>query len=593
MIKLKEYGRLYRRIFYLSFKFAPARVTFDVVLAVLSGLKGVLSIYALTTFFNSIEMAIHGDCTKNRVLYAFILYISVQLISLALMFISDYNSGYMSEKFSLNIKKYLHNKAGRINAIDFEDPDLLKTMDKASGGTYSVYYVTMNILSFFVCNIPYIIYVGIYLYYIYPPLFFLPIIIFIPVIIEKLNKTNYLLKVKDEHTALSRRLSYYRACMTDRAYVKQTRTLGGVPFFSDLYHKTRDQLNHENIKNRFIVFKRESVSQTCTLLGYCGVLLFLFGALARGRISASGFAAVFASVDALYKAVEYIVNNRLSSIISDDIPDVRAVLDFLDLPESQWGNETNTAKETIELHDVSFRYAGRDTDAVKHINLSIKKGELLAIVGENGSGKTTLGRLILGIYEPGSGVVKVNGMPGSSYTKEARYANLSAVFQNYYKYLFNLKMNVSISQMVDMEDTDKLIGSFEKSGVRYNDMRIYPNHIDTKLSKEYGGVDLSGGEWQCVALARGFFRDADLILLDEPTASIDPIEESMIYRRFAEVAKSMTEVCITHRLGATKLAERIIVLDHGEIVEEGNHETLMQLKGKYYSLYTSQAQWYI
>ena len=215
MIKIREYWRLYCRIFSLAFKLAPARITFDVVLTAASGLKGVLSIYALTTFFNSIEMAINGNGTRIHVLHAFLLFIFSQLISLGLTFISDYHSGYMTEKSSVNIKEYLHKKTGRIDAIDFEDPSLINAIDKASSGVYSVYYVVVNILSLFVCNIPYVIYIGIYLYTIDPLLFFLPIMIFIPVIIEKMNKTNRLLKLKDTQVTLSRRLSYYKSVIQD------------------------------------------------------------------------------------------------------------------------------------------------------------------------------------------------------------------------------------------------------------------------------------------------------------------------------------------------------------------------------------------
>ena len=166
------------------------------------------------------------------------------------------------------------------------------------------------------------------------------------------------------------------------------------------------------------------------------------------------------------------------------------------------------------------------------------------------------------------------------------------VFQNYYKYLFNLQDNISISDMRFEPDRENLDIASRKAGVNVTDRDVFPGGYQTLLSKRFGGVELSGGEWQRVAIARGFYRESNVIVLDEPTAAIDPIEEGNVYRKFIEISKGKTAIIITHRLGSTKIANKIVVMQQGKIIQTGNHNTLMQQDGVYKTMYESQSMWY-
>ena len=223
--------------------------------------------------------------------------------------------------------------------------------------------------------------------------------------------------------------------------------------------------------------------------------------------------------------------------------------------------------------------------------MNIKKGETVAVVGENGSGKTTLVRLLTGLYLPSEGDILYGKANTKTASVHSLFKNISAVFQKYQRYQMTLRENIAISDMAGIASDAALDGICVQAGVEKTTNSFY-NGYDTMLSREFDGVDLSGGQWQRVAIARSFFRSHQLIVLDEPTAAIDPIEETKIYNRFAEISKDKTAIIVTHRLGSVKLADRILVMKQGKLVEHGTHTELMEAGGEYARLYKSQEQWY-
>ena len=246
----------------------------------------------------------------------------------------------------------------------------------------------------------------------------------------------------------------------------------------------------------------------------------------------------------------------------------------------------------ISLRGVSFAYPGAAQKAVDDVTLTISHGETVAVVGENGSGKSTLARLMLGLYLPDGGSVFYGKVNTKDAAAGSLFTHISAVFQKYQRYQMTLRENVGISDVgrnagsAGLDEVCAKAG-IDKSGGSFN------NGYETMLSREFDGVDLSGGQWQRVAIARSFFRAHRFIVLDEPTAAIDPIEETKIYNRFAEISKGKTALIITHRLGSVKLADRILVMKNGKLVEQGTHAQLMAAEGEYARLYKSQEQWYI
>jgi len=223
----------------------------------------------------------------------------------------------------------------------------------------------------------------------------------------------------------------------------------------------------------------------------------------------------------------------------------------------------------------------------------VHKGETIAIVGVNGSGKSTLTRLLTGLHLPTSGEMLVDGRNADGIAPKSLYRGISAVFQKYQSYKMTVEENVRISDMETANDktAPAVTDVLEKADFPIDSEKLTEG-LQTMLGKDFGGIDLSGGQWQRLAIARGLYRDHDMIILDEPTAAIDPLEEADIYRKFAEISAGRTAFIVTHRLGSAQIADRIIVMDGGHIVDMGTHEELMQREGRYREMYHAQAKWY-
>ncbi|MGN0182010.1 MAG: ABC transporter ATP-binding protein [Candidatus Ornithomonoglobus sp.] len=228
--------------------------------------------------------------------------------------------------------------------------------------------------------------------------------------------------------------------------------------------------------------------------------------------------------------------------------------------------------------------------AIDNINLTIKKGEHIVVVGENGSGKTTLSKLITACYEPEWGYITIDGQNISDLRKKSYLEQFSIVCQNFVRYNMTLRENIAMSDTKAMQDDERLKAAARCAGV--DDTVEIIGGYDTQLGREFGGVELSGGQWQKLAIARGLFRDAPIIILDEPTAALDPLVEYEILTDFTEMTKDRTSIIISHRIGICAKADRIIVMKDGQIAEEGAHKELIEKGGEYSRMWSAQADWY-
>ena len=214
----------------------------------------------------------------------------------------------------------------------------------------------------------------------------------------------------------------------------------------------------------------------------------------------------------------------------------------------------------IVFDRVTFTYPGEKEPVLKEVSFHIKQGERVALVGRNGSGKTTLVKLLLGLFQPESGRILIDGRNLSEYSQKTRSQMFGAVFQDFTKYEISLRENIAVGAIEKLENDPALQEALKKAKMDTL-VKELPDGFETRLGKELeDGVDLSGGQWQRIALARAFLGDKKILVLDEPTSQIDPLEESQLYTEFAEIAKQKTALFITHRLGAIKITDRILVL---------------------------------
>lgn len=241
------------------------------------------------------------------------------------------------------------------------------------------------------------------------------------------------------------------------------------------------------------------------------------------------------------------------------------------------------------FHDVSFSYPGTNIPVLEHVTLSFAVGEKTSLVGRNGAGKTTLIKLLCRLYEPTSGYITLNGIDIRKYSYKEYTQAFSVVFQDFH--LFSLPLDENIAAGTEIDEA-ALQSSLAKVGLTDHVQQL-PQGVRTRLYNNNGsGVDLSGGEAQRTAIARALYKDAPFVILDEPTAALDPIAEAEIYKQFSQMTAGKTAVYISHRMSSCKFCDRIIVLDHGRIAEDGTHGTLLANHGIYANLYETQAQYY-
>ena len=283
-------------------------------------------------------------------------------------------------------------------------------------------------------------------------------------------------------------------------------------------------------------------------------------------------------------------------VLKANTPYLEKTFVFLDIPNTMYQGSLTTEKRSdrrydVEFKDVSFRYPGSDLWALRHVNMKFKVGRRLAIVGENGSGKTTFIKLLCRLYDPQEGQILLNGIDIRKYRYDDYMRIFSVVFQDFQLICQPLGNNVAGSMVYDHTRAKRAL-----IDAGFGDrLATMEKGLDTVLYKNLSddGVEVSGGEAQKIAIARALYKDAPFIILDEPTAALDPIAEAEIYSKFDEIAGDKTAIYISHRLSSCKFCDEIAVFHEGEIIQQGSHDELLaDLGGKYYALWNAQAQYY-
>ncbi len=320
--------------------------------------------------------------------------------------------------------------------------------------------------------------------------------------------------------------------------------------------------------------------------------LLLLWQVKDGAISIGSFVALIASVltiqgmvgslgAAVMQLWESLFNlNHYYSFLNKNIETEQGTLSF---PKPHF--------HAIEFQEVSFRY-GNHKESIRNVSLQIRQGEKIAIVGENGAGKTTLVQLMLGLYSPTQGRILIGGLDIREIDQTSFLANVTCVFQDFVRYRLSLRDNVGFGQLAEIENDEKIRDVLENTGLN-SLVKQLPKGLETKLSSQFiSGQELSGGQWQRVAIARALMKNAEIVILDEPTAALDPRTEVDIIQQMHQLSNQKTSIIISHRLGPARLCDRIIVMKQGEIIEIGNHKELLSLNGEYAKMYHTQSQWY-
>lgn len=491
----------------------------------------------------------------------------------------------LGDRLECGLRCEFHKKAEQISALEFEDYSFLDHIQKAQDGIYGVLGMFTVVFEVFVYFAGYFIITGLYLWHIRPVLLAALLIVFVPSAVSVFVQSRMYAADEDYLAILKRRSDSFCAAAVNP---RETRLFGIFGHFYRLILETKKQIFAREYKtaklNGAVMFGLNLFK----ILGWCGIAALLLRCLIRGEIGVGAFAAVYYSIGGMFDNFETLFS-RLKTDIAENLGAIRNYVSFLEYPVPEGKSRPERPEDGIRAEGIRFKYPNSERWAIDGVTLSIRPGEMIALVGENGSGKTTLSKLLCGLYRPNEGRVVLNGADTAEAPQRELFARTSAVFQNYVRYSpITLGENVTISQTEKGGNAGKYLDQ-----VKADFYRKLPDGTDTVMSREFGGTELSGGQWQRTAMARGLYRDHDFIILDEPTSAIDPLEETAVYRLFAEHSRGRTCMLITHRLGSARIADRIVVMDSGRIAEQGKHEELLARGGLYAKMWRAQAENYV
>ncbi len=583
-----SFTRLILRIIPMQFRALPKQTIVFILINVINSLSITAGIIATQRLFDAITHAASGHLDFGGCVIPLLVMTILVFWQNVVDGIHDFYSTVVREKSSAIIRTMLHKKLQYIEPEKFEDTIFLDSLNKAKEGILPLTTICFTLISLLFFEGLYFFSVGMYLFNLNPILMITLILAFIPALLLQVVRVKIFTKLEKQSAPLRREYEYYKKTLCDREYYKETRILGAFKFLYKLFNNTLFLLIRYQWKAERKIALLQLALNLFTFVGMGMSSYLLFVSTMSGEITVGAFAAVFSALGQIFNIMFGMFQWELGNI-NRNIGKVANFVFLMDMPGRTGVEDTYDFTKGIVAENISFTYPGKDKPAVCDVSLSIADGETIAIVGENGAGKSTLVRLLIGLYCPSKGKIIVAGMDTMLTVPSAIYKGISGVFQKYQRYKMTLGENVTISNAEDVLNESRVEEVLKKASVEfeYDDVGL-----GTMLSPEFNGIDLSGGQWQRLAIARGLYRENGFIVLDEPTAAIDPIEETNIYTQFKQLSIGKCAIVVTHRLGSTKLAHRIVVMDDGKIVDTGTHDELLSRPGKYADMWNSQAQWY-
>jgi ATP-binding cassette subfamily B protein len=500
----------------------------------------------------------------------------------------------LADKYSRHISTKIMEHASRLDLTSFEDPLFYDKMERARvQGTDRIVMIqsTGLLIQQAVTTISL---AGSILFF-SPWILVALVVCVVPAFLGETHFAFMGYSLNFRQTPAKREMEYLRVLGGSKETAKELKLFGLGSFLVGRYKKLSDALHTQNVG---LAKRRLVVGALLTLLGtvgYYGSYAFVIyqtviGALTIGTLvlMTGAIAGASSNIQAVFSTFSTIADQAL--FITD-------LLEFFAV-QPQVSSKPNAlpaprpVRRGFEFQDVSFAYPGQPRLVLSNVSFRLERSERLALVGENGQGKTTIVKLLTRLYDPTGGRILLDGVDLREYDLEDLWKEIGVIFQDFMRYDLTASENIAIGRIEDKENIFRLRSAAQKS-LAEQVIRKLPKGYEQILGRRFeGGVDLSGGEWQKMALARAYLRDAQLLILDEPTASLDARSEHEVFQRFAELTKGRMALLISHRFSTVKMADRILVLENGRIAEQGNHDQLLSTKGRYAEMFELQAASY-
>lgn len=387
-----------------------------------------------------------------------------------------------------------------------------------------------------------------------------------------------------------RRMADLKGLLSNKHAMYEMKLFSSEELFTRKWDRSSDELADITMREGRKALVMDVASNLLQILYIIFIIFTVSYSFFQGSITLGQFTAAVSGASSIGTKLYYAAWH-LSRMLKCAL-EMEFYMEFLSLePRSDLGQVEELKNYDIAFENVSFCYPGTQHEILRNVTFYIKEGERIAFVGENGAGKSTIIKLLCGLYEPTAGRVMVGGVPVRTLSESFRQKVVSVVFQDYQGYQMTLRENIAFGSIEKLDRDQELSHALELADG--SELLARKQGLDRNLGKlAEDGEDLSKGQWQRVAMARAFLSDARYVILDEPTAALDPIAESHMYENFAKIFHERGTIMISHRLASARMADRILVLDGGRIIQTGNHEELMGKNGLYREMYVAQSSWY-
>jgi len=585
------------------FRASPILFPLLVILSIMQIGLTAYGLFVLKDATNALVGLLTLDTTLKQVLFFVFLYLIIEIVlNQLLSALTELTERHYYKQADRYFRILLLYKLGKLPQINMYDSEVYNKYEFTYHYLYMFQQLPWHLIRFLInFSFSKILYLAI-IFSFNPIVGVYCLFLFIINILVSIFITNKQADVDKENILPNRQKDYYNELLTTKTNIKETKiNLLENHFFAkfkNLYIQVRDSL--------FKIQKSDTIiKQIINILNFLfnnGLIFLLIYMVFKGEIDIgeltliqlAGSSLIFAAGQ-FQQPTKYIVQfvkyaptmiDMLYPLTKEEIKDMKEK----EYPEFELklGNFNN-----IKLENVSFNYPSKEDEAVTNVNLKINKGEIISILGYNGSGKTTLCKLIAGILDPSSGKIYFNDEDIQDLDKREYYKYFGIGFQDYAKYSLSLRDNIGFGRIEERLNDEEIFQAVKKTNLQ-NIIEKLPNGLDTILGKEYDkeGQDLSIGQWQRVILARAYMGSPEILILDEPTASIDPFEEERMLDEFELALENKTAILISHRISFARLADKIIMMKDGKIEEAGSHEELINNKGYYYKLFSSQQELY-
>ena len=599
-------SKFFYRLFYIFrivWDTKPWILFFMVFMAIWNGVTPVISAYIGAALLNVLAAAFTsvttgGDMMFDAVIKLLIIRFGFNFLTGLVSRISSILNNISGELVVNHVNLKIMRKAREVDLASFDDPEFYERFENAKreAGSRPINILNNNftIISTVISMVSFIVILA-------------AISPWAPIVIALMSVPTAIISFAYRkknfwyvrwHSKDRRQMNYYSELMTNKDMVKEIRLFNLSDTFIGRYQET--------FLRYFSGLKKLFVGEGCWNIGInlltttinCLLFLYIAKGVAEGRYAVGDYSLYTGALGSIAGGIGTIINTTAQiyegTLFIDNLirfmNEKRTVV--ASLPEPR--KVAHGTGHTIEFRNVSFAYPGTERRVINNVNLKLEPGDTCVLVGLNGAGKTTLIKLLTRLYDPTEGEILLDGYNIKEYDTDDLYAMFGIIFQDFGKYAVSVKENIRFGQL-DREAGDPEIIEAAEQSTASQFIENLPDKYETPLMRyfEENGIELSIGQWQKLSIARAFYSDSDVIILDEPTASLDAIAEQDIYNQFDRLRKDKTCIFVSHRLSSATVANKIIVLEQGAVIEEGNHAELMKKRGVYYELFTTQAKRYI